>query len=518
MGSMIRLRRVESWLRSARTWIALGVLAPVGLVVTSGLMLADLRRDAWDRAEQTSRNLLQVLERDIARNIEMYDLSIRAAVDNLKVPGLAEAGPRLRQLVLFDRAATARDMGVMLVIDENGEITDDIDAVPPRKGNYADREYFQVHRTQTGLGLYVGRPIVSRLTGERMLPFSRRIDKPDGSFGGVVLGSVKLSYFLHLFSEIDLGPGGAINLYLTDGTRLMRYPHTDGDIGANIAQAPTFRRFLREGRGRFVSTSVRDGVERAYTFTRIGALPLILNVALSTEDVEADWFAKATILGGIVLVLCGLTIALSLLFGRELRRREAMRAEMAALSRTDVLTGLPNRRCFEDTFRRTLEAARRDTLPLALLIVDADHFKRFNDRYGHPVGDEVLRGLARGLSASIHRPQDLASRIGGEEFAVLLPETDEAGALRVADRIHAAVSQLAVPSAGIGAGTITVSIGLASLTPSPNRSAPVPDLYRLADGALYEAKDGGRNQTRCAAAQAMPAPAPRGNLQLVKTS
>lgn len=507
------LRRVASGLRSARTWIALGVLAPMGMVAVSGLMLADLRRDAWASAEQTSRNLLQVLERDIARNIEMYDLSISAAVDNLKAPGLAEADPRLRQLILFDRAATARDMGVMLILDERGDAVGDMTAVPPRKGNYADREYFQVHRSNAGLGLHVGRPIMSRLDGERMLPFSRRIDRPDGSFGGVVLGTVKLSYFTHLFSEIDLGPGGAINLYLTDGTRLMRYPYEEADLGANIGQTAIFKRFLREGRGSFVSTSARDGVERSYTFARIGTLPLILNVALSTKDVEAEWAAKATIIGGIVLVLCGLTIALSLLFGRELRRREAMRAEMAALSRTDALTGLPNRRCFEDALRRALDAARRDGHPMSLLIVDADHFKRFNDRYGHPVGDAILQGLARCLATSVHRPQDLVSRIGGEEFALLLPETDEAGALRIAEVVHVEVSKLTVAAAGIGAGVVTVSIGLACVRPSGDRSATLPDPYRLADGALYEAKNGGRNQTRSVAP-----PPQQGALQLVRTS
>jgi diguanylate cyclase (GGDEF)-like protein len=515
---MILLRHLNACLRSARTWIALGVLAPVGMLAASGLMLLDLRQDAWDRAEQTSRNLLQVLERDIARNVEMYDLSIRAAVENQRAPGLGQASAQMRQLILFDRAATARDMGVMLILDERGEIVDDIDAVPARKGNYADREYFQVHKARAGLGLHVGTPIVSRLTGEPMLPFSRRVDKPDGSFGGVVLGSLKLSYFAHLFGEIDLGRGGAINLYLNDGTRLMRYPSEQADIGANIAQAPTFRRFMREGRGSFVATSVRDGIERYYTFTRIGALPLILNVALSTRDVEADWYARAIVIGSVLLVLCGLTIALSLLFGRELRRREAMRAELATLSRTDALTGLPNRRCFEDRFALARAAACDAGRPLALLIVDADHFKRYNDRYGHPVGDEVLKGLARRLSASVHRPEDLVSRIGGEEFAILLPDTDEAGALRIADRVHAEIRALTVASAGIGAGAVTVSIGLACAVPSHGRGPSVPDLYRLADGALYEAKAGGRNQTRCAAPQGVPATPPRGTLQLVSAS
>ena len=512
---MPSLQRLARPFRSSRTWITLSVLAPIGMLAASGLMLADLRQDAWDKAEQTSKNLVQVLERDIVRNVEMYDLSIQAAADNLRTPGLPELTPVLRQLILFDRAATARDMGVMIVIDEHGDITADIDAVPPRKGNYLDREYFQIHRARAGLGLYVGRPIVSRLTGERMLPFSRRINKPDGTFGGVVLGSMKLSYFTHLFSQIDLGRDSAINLYLNDGTRIMRHPYDEADIGVNIAGTQTFQGFLRNASGSFVHTSARDGVERHYTYTRVGGLPLILNVALSTKAIEAEWRAKAIVIGGIVLVLCSLTIALSLLFGRELRRREAMQAELERLSLTDPLTKLPNRRAFEGAFTRATDNARRSGKPLSLLIVDADHFKRFNDRYGHQIGDEVLQGLARCLSASVHRPNDLVCRIGGEEFAILLTDTDQAGALRIAEKVHTEVSSLSIGSAGIGTGAVTVSIGLASGVPDGGATTALPELYRLADGALYEAKAGGRNQTRCAKLQDVPATSPKRLFQVV---
>ncbi len=408
-------------LRSAKVWIGLSIVAPFGMLAASGFMLFDLKQDAWERAEQTSKNLLQVLERDIARNVEMYDLSLQAAVENSRAPGVAEIDPQLRQLILFDRAATARDMGVMIVIDERGDIVADLDAFPPRKGNYADREYFQVHKARAGLGLYVGRPIVSRLTGERMLPFSRRISKSDGTFGGVVLGSVKLSYFTHLFRQIDLGRDGAINLYLDDGTRIMRHPFNEADIGVNIANSSVFRGFLSEHAGSFVRTSVRDGVQRHYTFTRIGSLPLILNVALSTDEIEAEWRAKAIVIGSAVLVLCGLTVVLSLLFGRELRRREVMEAELERLSQTDALTGLPNRRAFDEAGSHAWEQGRCDNAPLSLLIVDADHFKRFNDRYGHQVGDEVLKGLARCLSASVHRPHDLVCRVGERSFVSSFP-------------------------------------------------------------------------------------------------
>ncbi|TNC07582.1 GGDEF domain-containing protein [Methylobacterium terricola] len=494
--------RLARRLRSTRTWIALGVLAPAGMLALSGVMLLDLRRDAWDKADQTSRNLLQVIERDIARNVEIIDLGLRAAVDNLKVPGVAEATPALRRLILFDRAATARDMGDMFVLDENGDGVADAAQVPVRKVNYADRAYFQVHKARADLGLHISAPLVSRLTGARTIVLSRRIDKADGSFGGIALATLRLSYFRRMFDQIALGRDGAINLYERDGTRVMRPPYDEADIGVNIAGTENFDRFVRERAGTFVNRSVRDGIERHYAFTQVGEWPLLINVALSTREIEAEWRAKALVIGTIVLVLCGLTVLLSLLYGRDLRRRAALEAELARLSRTDPLTGLPNRRHFEQAFEDAWTTARRAGRPLALLVVDADHFKSCNDRHGHAVGDEVLKGLARGLSASVHRPGDLVARIGGEEFAVLLPDTDAEGGLRIAGRIHDAVATFGLPSAGIGPGGVTVSIGL-GVSPVAGDTLR-DDLYRRADAALYAAKGAGRNCTR--AADADPGP------------
>jgi diguanylate cyclase (GGDEF)-like protein len=478
---------------SARTWIALGILAPVSMLALSAFMLLELRRDAWDKAEQTSKNLLQVIERDIARNLEIYDLSLQAVVDNLHDPLVTGVNPKLRQLVLFDRAATARDMGVLLVLDEHGDIMVDAGSWPPRKANYADRDYFQAHKARADLGLYVGRPLVSRLTGDRALPFSRRITKGDGSFGGVVLGTLKLSYFARLFDQLGLGREGAINLYHRDGTRIMRQPFVEADIGANIAESSNFKRFVATRDGSFVAGSVRDGVTRHYAFTKVDGLPLVLNVALSADEIEAEWRAKALVIGSILLALCALTAGLSLLFGRELRRRTAMEAELARLSMTDALTGLPNRRRFDEELARAWGTARRSGTPLSLIIVDADHFKQVNDRYGHGVGDAVLQGLAGALGRSVHRPSDLVCRHGGEEFALLLPDTDAAGAYRIADRVHAEAATVSVGRAGIGAGAVTVSIGL-SCTAGLDVS-DAAELTRLADEALYRAKDSGRNTT-----------------------
>ena len=232
---MILVRRLARRFQSAHTWIAFGILAPVGMLVVSAIMLLDLRQDAWEKAEQTSQNLLQVIERDIARNIEIIDLSLQGVIENLKLPALANLSPDLRQLILFDRAITAQDMGVILVLDEKGDSILDGQAIPARPVNNFDRDYFQAHKARAGLGLLISRPLLSRLTGARVMVLSRRVDKPDGSFGGVVLGTLKLSYFTRLFDRLGLGSEGAINLYLRDGTRIMRYPYIDSHIGLSIA-------------------------------------------------------------------------------------------------------------------------------------------------------------------------------------------------------------------------------------------------------------------------------------------
>lgn len=496
-------------LDATSAWIGLGILAPLGMLVVSGTMLLNLRDDAWEKAQQTSRNLLQVIERDIARNIEVIDLALRGAVENLSAPGFAALGPELRQLILFDRAVTTRDMGVILVIDEAGNTLYDANAVPARQLNNADRSYFRIHRDHPDIGLDISEPVISRFLGVPVVVLSRRIAKPDGSFGGVVQASLKLTYFSSLFENLALGTKGAINLYRADGTRLVRYPPWDGTLGKSVADSPVFQHLVRVGHGSFVGPTIQNMGSRLHTFMRIGDLPLILDVTLAPEEIEAEWRGRAAVLGGVLLILCGLTAGLSLLFGRELRRRARMQEELVRLSRTDALTGLPNRRRFEEALAGIGgvgiggvgigEAGAVESMspfPLSLLVIDADHFKALNDRYGHAVGDEVLKGLARCLEASVARAGDLVCRVGGEEFVVLLPGSDGLGAARVAARIHAAVGRLDLAVSGIAAGTLTVSIGVASSDDVEPGMWSLSDLYRAADAALYAAKADGRNQTR----------------------
>lgn len=158
---------------------------------------------------------------------------------------------------------------------------------------------------------------------------------------------------------------------------------------------------------------------------------------------------------------------------------------------TDGLTGLPNKRAVTDGLKRMLAQASRTLTPMALLMLDLDHFKNLNDTYGHPVGDQALSGVGAALR-SVLRESDFAGRNGGEEFAVVLPDTDAAGAVLVAERIRAAIADISLP--GIGA-SVTASVGVAAY---PEHATAVERLERLADSALYVAKRGGRNRVETA--------------------
>ena len=178
-------------------------------------------------------------------------------------------------------------------------------------------------------------------------------------------------------------------------------------------------------------------------------------------------------------------------------RLEEVSEKLAQLAREDHLTGLANRRTFDDTLRNEIERGRRSQLPLALILADVDHFKRFNDTYGHPAGDDVLRAVAKALEGILRRPGDLAARFGGEEFTLILPNTAPDGAIIIAERVRTAVSSIVFDHPQTGPHGVTISLGVAiaptRCNAAKNREAIAADFLEAADKALYQAKAAGRN-------------------------
>lgn len=229
---------------------------------------------------------------------------------------------------------------------------------------------------------------------------------------------------------------------------------------------------------------------------------------------------------GAVLLLVGVSVVFSRRLREELRMREQLGQEiraanarledkvrqrtteledanrrLATLSTTDSLTGLANRRKFDEVWQTEWQRSIRQGTPLAVIMLDVDFFKRYNDHYGHQAGDACLQQVARILSGGIHRAGELMARYGGEEFVLVLPCTDLAHAQHSAERIRAAVEAAAIAHADSPLGpVVTVSVGLAA--DIPRIGTPPEHLLRAADAALYEAKAQGRN---CVAASTMVA-------------
>jgi diguanylate cyclase (GGDEF)-like protein len=180
---------------------------------------------------------------------------------------------------------------------------------------------------------------------------------------------------------------------------------------------------------------------------------------------------------------------------RDMTLQKNMEDRLETLAIEDGLTGLANRRRFDERLEEEWVRAWRERTSLALLLIDIDHFKAYNDEYGHPAGDGCLRAVAGILAAEAQRTTDLAARYGGEEFAMLLPNTDAAGCAMIGERIHRAIREAGLVHAlNLPSGIVTVSLGGATSEPASEKSTGCATLVEAADRALYAAKDGGRDR------------------------
>jgi diguanylate cyclase (GGDEF)-like protein/PAS domain S-box-containing protein len=490
--------------------------------------------------------------------------------------------------------------------------------------NLSDREWFRHHQQSASSDLFLGHPVKSRTNGDWITTVSRRFNHPDGSFAGVVVGTVSAKYFSRFYRDFNLGSKSAITLMRSDAIVMARYPDNGTYVGRDISSSTLFHdRSMQVVSGSRYSISPLDGLQRVSSFRRSVRFPIIALATMEQDEVLAPWRAAAAIR---MLFVGGLTLLIAIIGGilvRELQSRQHLTSELAAekadfrllaegssdmvtrigvderlryvspssativgwepgqltgtpalagvnpedlprvgrvvaalkrgeltearvayrtrhrdarevwlestmrvtrtpgsgkvdgvvaisrdvtqqksaekklavLASLDGLTGIANRRRFDERFKEEWSRACRENTPLSLLMIDVDHFKKFNDRYGHQAGDRCLQSLAKALAREARRPADLAARYGGEEFVLLLPNTEAAGCEGIGEKLCETVLKLGlVHEANLPSGRVTISLGGATIWPTAQLPSGSSSLIKAADEALYAAKRNGRNR------------------------
>ncbi len=474
-------------------WTATAVGLLIQLMVFAVIAL-DSYQATVKSSFETTESIARLIEQDIARNIELYDLSLQAVAESVQDSELMALPSRVRQIAVFDRTTTAPGLGAMVVLDKDGSIVLDSVQSPVRPGNFADREYFKFQRdTPNANGFYISRPFEARLQQKAWsVSISRRLNKPDGGFNGIVSGTLKLDFIKQRLETLALGRNGIATLFRADGVVLVQNGSGTENIGADWSKAALFKHAKDESSGTYAGAGLMGGMPRLYAYRRVGDLPLLVSAGIARADVLAPWWLKIELLFAVFAVMAASVILLVAMFNRELRRRIVAEKGQAVLARQDKLSQLSNRLGFDEALAQAWRRAARERQPLSLLMIDVDHFKQFNDRYGHPDGDRVLMAIGGAIGGAVRRPGDVAARYGGEEFAVLLPNTGTDGATRVAETIRRQVAAMAIIHDISSYRIVTLSVGVATVVPAMNLSAQA--LVADADRALYAAKSGGRNR------------------------
>ncbi|MGX5733315.1 diguanylate cyclase domain-containing protein [Bosea thiooxidans] len=574
-------------------------------------------------AEVDMTNLARSLTQHAEDTVELADAILMGLASRLEADGTDSAAITKMQSFLDLRRPTLGRIRGLFVYDETGRWLATTERVNLAGLNNSDRAYFQHHRKQNDQGAYLGQPVKSRSGGQWIITVSRRFNRPDGTFAGVVLATVDVAYFAQFYGRFDLGRNGAIALLSAEGILLARSPDDGSYVGRDLSGTPLIReRMSRPPASALYFKSPLDGVQRLSAYRFSERYPLLLLATEAQDDVLARWRQGAITRTAFVLAMTFVIGVIGLYLVRQLFARQRMaeavaakeadfrllaeessdmvtridaderilyaspstervlgwnpaqlvgtpalagvnledlprvvqtiaslkrgdldeariiyrtrhrergdiwvetalrvtrtpasgiidgvvaisrdmtehknlEVKLAALATSDGLTGLANRRCFDERLEQAWAKAAREGTPLSLLLIDIDHFKKFNDRYGHQAGDHCLRTVA-GVLAAHARPADLVARYGGEEFAVLLPNTDAEGCEQLGTRFLEALHDVQMPHAlNSPSKFVTASLGGASAWPDNAVAKNCASLVEAADRALYFAKDAGRDR------------------------
>ncbi|MEN4929390.1 diguanylate cyclase [Erwinia billingiae] len=463
-----------------------------------------------DETQNDARNLSQSVSRQAEDSFLQVELTLQDLRDRITLVGLDKERQEYLRSLITDRKASLPQLHGLFVYDSQGNWVVTSEGALKQHSNNQDREYFRYHQQHSDPGVHISEVIRSRTTGALIIPVSMRLNNSDGSFRGVLLATLRIDYFRQIFGYYNLGERGLIALIVNNGTILYARPFPDSTINRNIANSPLFTDLLKTSpNGTATYKSALDGVERVFGYASLKRYPLVVTVGYDRKQLVHAWFTDLL----IYLILCCLLLLAIFVLGYFLLRNLSqnirdqaelaqVREQLTSMNRTlqtlalvDSLTGLANRRQFDLYLDRAMERANKLRKPLALLMIDVDSFKNFNDTYGHLSGDDCLKRVGDALLQVSHRSDDMIARYGGEEFAVILPDCEGEGALRFACSALESVAAMAIPhqNSHHAAKIVTISIGVHVMQgglPENSRHA----LIGQADKALYQAKMSGKNR------------------------
>nr|WP_315248332.1 sensor domain-containing diguanylate cyclase [uncultured Duganella sp.] len=504
-----RLQPLQHRKRPVLAWMSISFALVCALMISvSGWIVMSSREVRLREAQVTTQNMARALAAQAYMEIKIADVVLEDIVERIHHEGIAEPALVRLRAHLAQLARSSDDINGLFVLDRDGGwLATSLGAT--LSGNNAERDYFRFHQTHKQYTLHIGAPVLSKSSGHWVIPVSRRIELADGAFAGVALVALRLDSFERAYDGLNLGAAGTAFFALNNGTLLYRRPFDAGMIGMDVSSGDILTAYRNQGpAGTGMMTAKVDGIERLYSYRHLDQYPLIVAAGLSKEDVFAEWdWLAMEIMGGTLAAVA----ALLWLFGRLLRQikvreqieaalqitageLEKANANLESIAMQDGLTGLANRRAFDDTLEHEVRRAQRDNKLVSLIMLDVDFFKKFNDTYGHLAGDECLRALARAVAGCLGRSEDLAARYGGEEFAVIMPGAETDGALQVAEEIRKAVMALNIRHAGNSSGVVTISLGVATIAPGQEHGADQKSLIKQADERLYQSKSNGRNR------------------------
>ena len=471
-----------------RTPLLVMVLSAVLLCVFAALaLIAENRRHTIESANRENSNIARLVGFHVSHLLISGVRLLDSVSHNVESHGFAFFQSKEGQQLLLNRTLDYPELQTMLLISKTGRLLVGASLpYPPPDINYADRDYFLLHKG--GVNLVFGEQLMSRSFGRRGTTISRAIRSRSGELEGIVLITIESSHFAHLFQSTQRSDRQEITILRNDGAIFVRFPEIE--VGHRFPQAEVLGRAERSPSGTYEGNSVIDNEPHLFAYETLQDFPLIVVASQKSAQVLAPWWRfTGSIASGLLIALVLLGAASRYAFTTA-AQAEVLQHELERQAQTDSLTGLTNRRHFLLLAEKELSRAVRYGGALAILMLDIDFFKKTNDTHGHSTGDVVLQALAKLLRLEL-RDVDVVGRLGGEEFAIILPQTDGANAFEVAERLRKTVADTGVVLQQGLPIHFTISIGVVALHGS---NTNIEILLNQADKALYEAKHTGRNR------------------------